>query len=169
MGILCELFVAKRRDALKFQQRLDMAGPPRYERGEAKGLLPISFEVLWAMMERRPYDPYEHALPDLYFWSHARSGYGRVRQRLAVWKAMALSLVGRDVGNTWLHQFPPSFVKRLASIGDDEATEIEKAWAETEEMAKFGSELARGAMAMLRMLARRSEASGNGLYLWGSV
>lgn len=169
MGLLCELFVAKHGDALKFERRLESAGPPRYERGEAKGLLPISFEVLWAVMERKAFDPYTHTLPDLYFWSHARSGMGRVRQRFAVWKAMALAVMGKDVGNAWLHQFPAPLVSQLASINDEEAGEIAEAWAKTEDMAKLRGDVAPEALTTLRALARKAEVSGRGLYVWGSL
>jgi hypothetical protein len=169
MGLLCELFVAKRGDALKFEKQLETAAPPRYERGDAKGLLPISFEVLWAVMERKPFNPHVHTLPDLYFWSHARGGLGRLRQRLALWKAMGLTLLGQDLGNTWLHEFPPSLVKRLASITDDEARQIAKDWSSTEDMSKHGAEVATDAVNTLRALAGKAEASGRGLYVWGSV
>ncbi|MBC5786387.1 hypothetical protein H8N03_25845 [Ramlibacter sp. USB13] len=169
MGLLCELFVAKHGDALRFERRLEHAVPPRYERGDAKGLLPVSFEVLWAVAERKPFDPYVHTLPDLYFWSHARSGIGRLRQRLAVWRAMALALVGRDIGTSWLHQFPRGFVVKLAQMNDAEAEEIAGTWAGTDDMKNIGTVHARETLNTLRTLARRAEGSGKGLYLWGSV
>lgn len=169
MGLLCELFVAKHGDALKFERRLETAAPPRYERTEAKGLLPIAFEVLWAVAERRPFDPHVHTLRDLYFWSHAPSDLGRLRQRLAVWKAMALSLLGRDVGTAWLHQFPRPFVARLAAMNDTEADEVAENWARTDDMKNVGICYARETLNSLRKLARYAEASRRGLYRWGSV
>jgi hypothetical protein len=169
MGLLCELFVAKHGDALKFERRLEAAAPPRYERGEAKGLLPVSFEVLWAVTEGVPFDPHVHTLPDLYFWSHARSGHGRLRQRLAVWKAMALSVLGRDVGSSWLHQFPRPFVARLAAMNDTDAGKVAEAWGRTDDMKKVGIADARETLNTLRKLAQCAEASRRGLYVWGSV
>jgi len=169
MGPLCELFVARHRDALKFEKRLEYAEPPRYERGEAKGLLPISFEILWAVADREPFDPYVHTLPDLYFWSHARSGFGRLRQRLAVWRAMALALLGQDVGTSGLHQFPRKFVKKLAQMDDVEADDVAETWAGTDDMKKIGIARARETLNTLRTLARRAEDSGKGLYVWGSL
>jgi hypothetical protein len=169
MGILCELFVANHRDALRFEQKLETAGPPEYIRGEAKGLTVLSFEVLWSVAEGRPFDPHVHKFKDLYFWSHATSGIGRLRQSIAIWKAMVLSAVGRDIGSTWLHEFPAQFVQRLAALDDCAAGRISEGWMRTAEVSSLGADGARRVIDVLRSLARTSGQLECRLYVWGSL
>jgi hypothetical protein len=169
MGILCELFVSSRSDAFKFERRLDTATPPQYIRAEAKGLQPVDFESLWAVLVAEPFDPRRHQLEDLYFASHHTSGLGLLKQRLLIWKAMAKALVGADVGNTWLHRFPPALVRRLAGMEPQSMGPTAAGWLSTMKRSSRNADELRGILLELQRLARQAEESGLSMFVWGSV
>jgi hypothetical protein len=169
MGILCELFVATRRNAMKFESRLDAAEPPIYERAEAKGLTSLEFETLWAILQREDFDPRRHWMEDLYFGSHNRSTLGRLRTKVLIWKAMLQSLLGKDVGSSWLHRFPKAYVSRLAELKDAEIPYIAATWSKTEEMASRKSVDLEELLRTLRRLANAAESSKRQMFVWGSV
>lgn len=169
MGILCELFVATRRNALKFESRLDVAKPPAYERAEAKGLTPLEFETLWAILQGESFDAKRHQLEDLYFGTHSQSALGRFHMKLLIWKAMLQSLLGKDVGSSWLHRFPKPYVNRLANLKDDEISHIAAAWSKTEEMARSAPRDLDDMLRTLRRLAAVAASSNKQMFVWGSV
>jgi hypothetical protein len=85
MGILCELFVSSRRNARKFEKRLEDEFSPGYVRIETKGLMALEFAVLWAVLLGEAFDPVRHQLEDLYFGLHYRTRLGRMYQRLLIY------------------------------------------------------------------------------------
>jgi hypothetical protein len=157
MGILCEIFVSSRSDAFKFERRLDTAVPPRYIRAETKGLEPVDFEVLWAVLLAQAFDPKRHQLEDLHFGSHHTSGLGRFKQRLLVWKAMVKSLAGADVGNSWLHRFPPALVHLLTRTEPNSLSGTAATWLSTmNKSSRTAPELVQ-VLLELQHLARQAE------------
>ena len=169
MGILCEIFVSSRRDALKFEKLLSEASPPAYLRGEAKGLMPVDFEVLWSVLLNEPFDPTRHQLEDVYFGSHYRTPLGRIRQRLLIWKAMAKELLGSGVGDSWLHRFPFGLVGLLASLDDSSLRRAAPAWLSKAEIAHRSAEDVELILADLRRLAAQAQQSRRHMFVWGSV
>jgi hypothetical protein len=169
MGILCELFVSTPRNALRFEKRLEEATRPAYERSDAKGLTPLAFETLWSILLGEPFDPRRHQLEDLYFGSHLRSGFGKLRQRLLVWKAIAKSLLGAEVGDSWLHRFPATYVTALAELNDTSLQSAAAQWAQTEELRRRTEADAQHVLNELRRLAIHAVSHRQQLFLWGST
>jgi hypothetical protein len=145
MSILCDLFVAVPSDASKYGDRFD---DPEWgadvESESFGGLTQLNFEILWAIVEGRPWDPSTHSFE----W------VGDPPQGQA---------------ETWTFRFAPAFAGQLAALKDPRAiAEITQQWARTEELNCDPGELTEVVDALLR-LARSAEASGRGLFLWGSL
>lgn len=169
MGILCELFVSTRDDAFKFERRLEEAAAPRYIRAEAKGLESVDIEVLWSALVDQPFDPKRHRLEDLYFASHHTSGFGLLKQRFLILKAMAREFLGADIGSSWLYRFPPELVRLLSSVQRESLGTISEKWLSgMGRSSRTASELEQ-VLLDLQRLARHAQQAGRPMFMWGSV
>jgi len=144
MSILCDLFVADPSDAQHYEERFDddeWVG--RFERRQFGGLTQLEFEILWAIVEGRPWDPQTYSLE----W------------------------IGEppEGGESWLLRFPPAFVASLTALKDPrEVAAIAAKWARTEELNCSPADIAPVVEALME-LATSAVASKRSLFLWGSL
>jgi hypothetical protein len=146
VSILCDLFVADPSDASKYGDRFDdPEWAAHVESVSFGGLTQLNFEILWAILEGRPWDPSAHSFE----WVGDPPPEGQAE--------------------TWTFRFAPAFVSQLAALEDPRAiTEITQQWARTEELSCDPKDLTEVVDSLLR-LARSAQASGGGLCLWGSL
>jgi hypothetical protein len=145
MSILCDLFVADPSDASEYGKRFD---DPEWdadvESASFGGMTQLNFEILWAMLEGRPWDPKTHSF-----------------------ESVGDPSEGQD--ETWTFRFAPAFVAQLAALKDPRAiAELTQKWAQTQELRCDPEELTEVVDSLLR-LASSAQASGRGLFLWGSL
>lgn len=141
MGILADIFVATRADALEYEDRITNEGDmSRYERVEYKRFTGLEFGTLWAILERVRWDVDRHMLATV------------------------------DTGSeeTWLEEFPAKLVEALAVIDEEQIPRIATAWGKTEEINSPGAEL-EPIVRDLRRLAKLSRSSRKSMFLWGSL
>jgi hypothetical protein len=145
MSILCELFVADPSEASKYGDRSDDSEwAADVESMAFGGMTQLNFEILWAIVEGRPWDPGTHSFE----WVGDQP---------------------EGQAETWTFRFAPAFVSLLAALKDPRAiTEVTQQWARTEELNCDPEELTEVVDALVH-LARSAEASGRGLFLWGSL
>jgi hypothetical protein len=142
MGILCDLFVADPVDAPHYADESDdYKWAQEMESVPLGGLTQLEFELLWALMEGRPWDPETHALMH----------------------------IGEESDETWLFRFPTTFVQLLAALPESRVPAVAQQWAQTEEMGGGNSEDVEGLISTLTELASKASASNRGLFLWGSL
>jgi hypothetical protein len=140
MGILCDLFVATPEMASKYEAMLESEEPrDSFVREEWKGVTQLEFEILWAMLDGRDWDPELHLLEKV------------------------------EAGeSTWLFRFPAAFAKELGALSRDRIKTLAAAWAAIEEL-QWPAEEAEEVIVSAVRLARQAAAADRGLYLWGSL
>ncbi|MBL9149380.1 MAG: hypothetical protein JNM94_11860 [Phycisphaerae bacterium] len=111
----------------------------RFDRAQLGGLTNLEFETLWAILLGQEWDVETHALREV---------------------------VAGD--ESWIHQFPPSYVAKLLTLGTAEMTSASKKWAATEEVSATPEEMSPVIDALVR-LARSAHSKGEGLFLWTSL
>jgi hypothetical protein len=147
MGILADIFVATPEAANEYaasQLRGRPAHIAKYQPAEYKGLTALEFGTLWALIAEEGWDVNKHMLEEL--------SYG--------------------AGNeSWLCRFPPPLVGLLVGVTDVNIERYAAAWAQTEEMEMSAATLSdvRPIIVDLRRLAIAAQASGQDMYLWGSL
>ena len=141
MGILADIFVATRADALRYEELLTNDGDMSpFERVEYKSLTGLEFGTLWAILEGAEWDVDRHMLATI------------------------------DTGSeeTWLEEFPAQLVEVLAAIDEKQIAKIASAWGKTEEVSSPGSAL-EPIIRDLRRLAKLSRSTRKPMFLWGSL
>ena len=73
----------------------------------------------------------------------------------------------RKDGGSWLFRFPPSFVARLTEADAGSLDMVAEQWVQSGEL--HGAAEAMPVLRELTQLARMAQASGKGLFLWGSL
>jgi hypothetical protein len=114
------------------------AGP--LERVELGGLTSLEFETLWAILEGEEWSPEKHELQEI---------------------------IGDDE-ESWVHQFPPTYVERLTALAPGQVQSAAEAWAQTEEISGAAADVA-PAIESLVKLARSAKAKKLGLFVWTSL
>ena len=102
MSILAEVFVSTKSDALRYEVETKSGHEPAAERFEVvrySRLTSLEFGTLWAILESAEWDVNRHML-----------------------KSLAHS------DETWLEEFPDSYVSLLASAEEDHLLSASKAW-----------------------------------------
>lgn len=141
MGILADIFVATREDALRYEELLTNDGDMSpFERVQHKSLTGLEFGTLWAILEGEEWDVDRHMLATI------------------------------DTGSeeTWLEEFPVQLVEALAAIDEKQIPKIATGWGKTEEIKSPGAEL-EPIIFDLRRLAKLSLSSRKPMFLWGSL
>ncbi len=110
-----------------------------YERAQLGGLTNLEFESLWAILLEQEWDVDMHSLPEV---------------------------VPGD--ESWIHQFPASYVAKLLTLGPAEVRSAAEAWAAIEEVSATPDEMA-PVIGKLIALARSADSKGQGLFLWTSL
>jgi hypothetical protein len=169
MGVHSELFVSTRGKALRFEKHRERAAPPAYVRVESRGLMPVEFAALWAILLHEPYEPSRHQLENLYFGTPRDTRLGRMRRKLLMWKAVVQTLRGRDVANSGLYRFPPGYVRTLAALDDPALATAAAAWSGAEGGGCPGADDAQAVLLELRRLAALAESTRRQLFLWGTT
>ncbi len=165
MTIRSELFVATRRNALRFAARREAADTPEYVRMPGLGLRPDDLEALWAILLAEPFDPVRHQLENLRFGPRNPTGWRVLRRKLLILAAVARSATGGAGVECGLYRIPTAYVRLLAGL-DDQALEsclTDWAWA-----ASSGLE-GRRLLEALRRLASNAIETGRPLFLWGET
>jgi hypothetical protein len=169
MGVRTELFVSTRGNARRFEKRRERALPPAYVRVESGSVMPVELGRLWAILLNEPYDAARHELENLYFGTHLRTRFGRVRRKLLMWKAVVRALLGGEIGSSGLYRFPPAYVRTLAALDDRSLQAAAATWARAEGMADRGPADAQGLLLELRRLAAHAESTRRQLFIWGTT
>jgi len=144
MGILADFFVATPDDALKYAAPgsfQDAALKLRVAPVEYKSFTTVEIGTLWAILANEEWSVAKHDLIDE-------------------------SLEGEE--ESWLFRFPPALVELLADATDKELSLANAKWATTEELNCAPSDLLPVTLDLQR-LAKTSVATGNPMYLWGSL
>lgn len=142
MSIRADLFVATRSDAPRYEASLRRGEkPPFPEVHVSSHLTNLEFGTLWAILERRPWNPERHMLMDL---------------------------SPEEGSDTWLNEFPGQLTELLAALDDKDADEALETWAATDELRCDPGDLRPGLTA-LRTLARSALRQGKTVFLWGAV
>jgi hypothetical protein len=146
MGILADLFVASADDAARYESLLGDrdAHLKKFSPAEYKGLTPVEFSTLWAIINSEPWDVDTHMLEEV--------AYGGGNE-------------------SWLCRFPEPFVTVLASLETTETDGIAEAWSRTEELELSGFQASHTKPIVddLVRLAKAAKSTEIGLYLWGSL
>ena len=145
MGILSDLFVADPADAIRYEKEAALAQAlPSWVAGRAqlKQLIYLQYEVLWASLERRTWQPDSHSL-----------------------EMLSMS----NDGGSWLFRFPPPFVTRLAEADAGSLGVVAEQWIQSGELHGATAEEVLPVLRELTQLARIAQADGKGLFLWGSL
>jgi hypothetical protein len=144
MSILADFFVATSDDAHKY------ATPASFRDGALiakvapaayKGFTTVEIGMLWAILAREEWNVPRHDLVDE-------------------------SLEGEE--ESWLFRFPQPLVQLLGTATENELSLANEQWARTEELKCSPSDLLPVTLDLQR-LARKSAATGNPMYLWGSL
>lgn len=145
MGIIADIFVTSPEAAADYaasQLRGRAAHIKRYQPAEYKGLTPLEFSSLWALIASEEWNSKKHMLAEV--------SYG-------------------DGNESWLFSFPDSFVRLLANLSDKQVDQYAVEWARTEELSGSTSADVRPIIVDLRRMAKSALASGQPMYLWGSL
>lgn len=144
MSILADFFVATPDDARKYAAPgsfRDEALKVRIAPAEYKNFTTVEVGTLWAILSREE-------------WSVSR------------YDLLDESLEGEE--ESWLFKFPQPLVQMLGTATKSELSLANQKWAETEELSCSPSDLLPVTLNLQR-LAKKSVATGNPMYLWGSV
>ena len=147
MGIITDIFVATPEGAADYaasQLRGRPAHIKKYQPAEYRGLTPLEFSSLWALIAGEEWNSKKHMLAEV--------SYG-------------------DGNESWLFSFPEPFVRLLANLSEKQVDQYSIEWAKTEELQLSGSTPAevRPIIVDLRRMAKSALASGQPMYLWGSL
>jgi hypothetical protein len=144
MGLLCDLFVNTREEALAYDAATAAdrdATMARFSPAQFGGLTSLEFGTLWAILQNEAWDARKHMLLDIAF--------------------------GED-NESWLHQFQDNYVSTLSKL---DATAIDAAadgWSRTEEIASSADDVRPVIEALVR-LSKEAISRDLGLYMWGSL
>lgn len=143
MGILCDLFVSTREEALEYESATadNEARLARYAPVEWKGLTSLEFGTLWALLDGQDWDVEKHMLIDV--------------------------AIGEE-GETWLHQFPDDYLALLKDLDAPRLARAAEAWSQTEEISWPVAELVPVIESMVQ-LAKDATSRKLGLFMWGSL
>jgi hypothetical protein len=144
VGLLADFIVATPEDALQYESRVhngEPIPPDRYQRAEYKNFMPLSVEMLWALLRREHWDARHHRLEHVY---HAEGG------------------------ESLLERFPDELVHRLSALNETDQSQVADAWARNKEVPGSSEEL-RPVLRDLHHLAFQALTTGMGLYLWCSL
>jgi hypothetical protein len=144
MGLLCDLFVTTRDDALLYETCLrqdEEARRRKYSPLEFKRLTSLEFGTLWAILEGKSWDPARHMLIDVAFG---------------------------DDNQSWLHEFQAEYVLLLSTRQSNDVKRIAAMWAATEEINGTPDDVIPIIEALVS-LARKAMSEKRGLYMWGSL
>jgi hypothetical protein len=169
MAVRSELFVSTRRQAKRFSQLRATLGSSAYDPVDARGLAPLEFERLSAILGQKDHDPDALRLVNVRFGQPARRGWAGLVRRFRIWIAIVWSVVGGEGPDAGLYRFPPAYLRLLAGLQDTDLPGVAKAWADTEAMAGRDGTSAQAMLIELRRLARSAEATRRGLFLWGAT
>jgi hypothetical protein len=113
VGILADLFVATRDDALRYEEAQDSPEfePERYEIAQYGGVTSLEFGTLWAILEGAPWNVERHMLTNL---AHGEGG------------------------ETWLDEFPAEYVALLAASDEASLVSAADAWGNIDELQCSG-------------------------------
>jgi hypothetical protein len=140
MGLLSDVYLSDSESALNYDGQ-----PERFrtsERIQCKGLTPLEFSTLWAILQGIEWDV----------------------DSMDEFKC----LLTKDGGERLIHQFPQKFVECLAGL-DEKAIENAAAhWAKTEELACEAGDIL-PFLDELVPLAIVSCRSGKSMYVWNCV
>jgi hypothetical protein len=145
LTIHADVFVATAADASEYAQARRNGRyrlNERYQRVEFTGLTGLEFCALWAILEDEPRDARRHVL-----------------QSIAV----------GDDGHSWLDRFPEPLVARLAGMDASAIANAHALWQVSEGLRDADSPDHPLLLAELKRLAFSAQASGRGVYLWGSL
>jgi len=147
MGIVADIFVATPEAAADYsasQLRGRPAHIKKYQPAEHKGLTPLEFGSLWALISAEKWDAKKHMLTEV--------SYG-------------------DGYESWLLSFPDPFVRLLANLNDKQVDQYSVEWAKTKTFQASGVTAAevRPIIVDLRRMAKSAITSGRPMYLWGSL
>jgi hypothetical protein len=142
MGILADFFVATLKDALAYSHLGGDLPPGRYELLRSGRITSIELGTLWAIMEGVEWNSANHSLTE----------FDQI-----------------DSSESWLSELPSPLVELLASLDDPEIEQLAAEWCETDEMVGPMPEAMFDFIGELRHLARISQSTGNGLYLWNAL
>jgi hypothetical protein len=147
MSIIADIFVATPEAAADYaasQLRGRPAHIKKYQPAEYRGLTPLEFGSLWALIAGEEWNAKKHMLAEV--------SYG-------------------DGNESWLFRFPEPLVRLLAGLNDRQVDQYSVEWAKTEELQLSGSTPAdvRPIISDLRRMAKSALASGQPMYLWGSL
>src|SRR6266536_3111202 len=140
MGIIADLFVASPEAAADYaasQLRGRPAHLKKYQPAEYKGLTPLEFSSLWALIATEEWNSKKHML--------AKVSYG-------------------DGNESWLFSFPDPFVRLLANLDDKQIDHYSVEWAKTEELSGSAPAGLRPIIVDLRRISRLALASGQPMY-----
>jgi hypothetical protein len=147
VSIIADIFVADPEAAGDYAAS-QLRGRPthikKYQPAEYRGLTPLEFGSLWALIAGEEWSAKKHMLTEV--------SYG-------------------ESNESWLFSFPEPFVRLLAGLGDNEVDQHSVEWAKTEELQLSGSTPAdvRPIIVDLRRMAKAALTSGKPMYLWGSL
>jgi hypothetical protein len=145
MGIITDIFVASPEAAADYaasQLRGRPAHMRKYQPAEHRGLTPLEFSSLWALIAGEEWNPKKHMLAEVSFG---------------------------DGNESWLFRFPEPFIRLLANLGDEQVDQYSFEWAKTEELSGSTPADVRTIIVDLRRMAKAALASGHPMYLWGSL
>lgn len=144
MGILCDLFVNTRDEALAYESTTTQNRNERLKRfspAEFKGLTSLEFGTLWAILANEEWDVEKHMLIDLAFG---------------------------EANESWLHEFQDEYVGLLSKLDSNAINSAAEAWSKTEELECSADEV-RPVIEALSHLSKLAIANNKGLYMWGSL
>jgi hypothetical protein len=82
---------------------------------------------------------------------------------------MAKTLVGAEVGNSWLYLFPPALVHIFAAMEVNTLGATAASWLSTMKRSSRRVEELQGILLELQRLALHAEQSGKPMFMWGAV
>jgi len=144
MGLLCDLFVTTREEALAYEATVTRSSGVRMEQYspvEFKGLTGLEFGTLWAILAREEWDVDKHMLIDVAFG---------------------------DGNETWLHQFQEEYVDLLSRLDEGAIDLASQAWSKTDELSCSANDI-RPVVEALAKLSGEAISTEKGLYMWGSL
>jgi hypothetical protein len=112
------------------------ASPGDIERAQLGGLTSLEFETLWAILQGEEWTLEKHALREV---------------------------VSRE--ESWIHEFPGSYVEKLRTLGGSEMASAAAQWAATEEISSTADEVL-PIIEQLVSLARSAAAKRKTLFVW---
>jgi hypothetical protein len=136
--------VATPEDALQYESRIyngQPIPPDRFQRAEYKNFMPLSVQMLWAILRQEQWDVKRHRLEHVY---HAENG------------------------ESWLERFPDELVHRLSALNEADQNQAADAWARNKEVPGSSDEI-RPVLRDLQYLASQALTTDRSLYLWGSL